>query len=133
MCVFCKIVKGEIPSYKIYENDDVLAFLDIAQLTNGHTLIIPKKHYENIFALDEDISAKLLQATAVVARMLQQKLNINDLNLINNNGAKAGQEVNHYHLHLLPRYDGDNVKFSFQKKEINHENLKAIQQKILGN
>jgi histidine triad (HIT) family protein len=133
MCVFCKIVKGEIPSYKIYENKNVLAFLDISQVTPGHTLVIPKKHYENIFELDEKISGELFKATNEIAKKLQKKLQINALNIINNNGPLAGQEVFHYHIHLLPRYENDNVKFNYPKHEFDKQKLEEIHKKILGN
>lgn len=131
MCVFCKIVAGEIPSYKLYEDDDVLAFLDIAQVTTGHVLVIPKKHYKDIFALDKDIAQKLFAATVEMAQKLQKNLKINDLNLVNNNGKKAGQEVDHYHLHLLPRYLDDGVEFKFKRQNLSQDEMKKIQEKIL--
>lgn len=131
MCVFCKIVAGEIPSYKLYEDDDVLAFLDIAQVTTGHVLVIPKKHYKDIFALDKDIAQKLFAATVEMAQKLQKNLKINDLNLVNNNGKKAGQEVDHYHLHLLPRYLDDDVEFKFKRQNLSQDEMKKIQEKIL--
>jgi len=131
MCVFCKIVAGEIPSYKLYEDDDVLAFLDIAQVTTGHVLVIPKKHYKDIFTLDKDIAQKLFAATVEMAQKLQKNLKINDLNLVNNNGKKAGQEVDHYHLHLLPRYLDDDVEFKFKRQNLSQDEMKKIQEKIL--
>lgn len=131
MCVFCKIVAGEIPSYKLYEDDDVLAFLDIAQVTTGHVLVIPKKHYKDIFALDKNIAQKLFAATVEMAQKLQKNLKINDLNLVNNNGKKAGQEVDHYHLHLLPRYLDDGVEFKFKRQNLSQDEMKKIQEKIL--
>src|SRR5690554_6990990 len=79
MCVFCKIVEGEIPAYKVYEDDDILAFLDISQVTVGHTLVIPKKHYENIFELDEEGASKLFKAVTKVAKQLKTSLQIENL------------------------------------------------------
>ncbi|HEY8445102.1 MAG TPA: HIT family protein [Bacilli bacterium] len=131
MCVFCKIVNGEIPAYKVYEDNDVLAFLDISQITFGHTLVIPKKHYQNIFELDEETSQKLFRVVNMITKKMQKNLQINDLNIINNNGKLAGQEVNHYHIHLLPRYENDQVEFSFPKHEIDHEKLQDALKKIL--
>lgn len=133
MCVFCKIVAGEIPSYKVYEDDDILAFLDVAQVTSGHVLVIPKKHYQNIFELDDEISQKIFVVTVRIAKKLQENLKINNLNIINNNGKKAGQEVDHYHLHLLPRYLNDNVEFKFNKQNLSKETMIEIQEKILDN
>src|SRR5690554_5756674 len=131
MCVFCKIVAGEIPSYKVYEDDDILAFLDVAQVTSGHVLVIPKKHYQNIFELDDEISQKIFVVTVRIAKKLQENLKINNLNIINNNGKKAGQEVDHYHLHLLPRYLNDNVEFKFKRQNLSQDEMKKIQEKIL--
>ena len=105
MCIFCKIAKGEIPCYKIYEDNDFLAFLDLSQATKGHTLIIPKKHYDNIFSLDEKIDIMLPVVT--VAKALKKSLKIDNINMINNNGPLAVQTINHFHIHLIPRYDND--------------------------
>ena len=96
MCVFCKIINNEIPCYKVYEDDQVIAFLDISQVTHGHTLVVPKKHYENIFVLDEAIAGELYKAVVKVSNILKKGLNLTDLNIINNNGPVAGQTVNHY-------------------------------------
>lgn len=110
MCLFCKIANGEINSYKVYEDNDFLAFLDISQQTFGHTLVIPKRHFDNIFQLDESTSTKYMTVIAKVANILKDKLQINDLNIFNNNGELAGQTVNHIHFHLVPRTKDDGFK-----------------------
>ena len=107
MCLFCKIANGEINSYKVYEDNDFLAFLDISQQTYGHTLVVPKKHSSNIFELDEETSTKYMTVISKVANILKEKLGINDLNIFQNNGSLAGQTVNHIHFHLVPRYEND--------------------------
>lgn len=102
-CLFCKIVNGEIPSYKIYEDDIVLAFLDIHPDTVGHTLIIPKKHYLDISDIDENTLIHIVRITKALKIRLGEKLNCDGLTLIQNNGD--AQEIKHFHLHLKPFYN----------------------------
>ncbi|MEC1377607.1 HIT family protein [Heyndrickxia oleronia] len=103
-CIFCKIVNGEIPSAKIYEDEHVMAFIDISQVTKGHTLIIPKIHKENIFELTPEIASHLFEVVPKIANALKKEFNPIGMNLVNNNGEQAGQTVFHFHLHLIPRY-----------------------------
>ena len=130
MCVFCKIIDGSIPSYKVFEDSEVLAFLDLSQLTIGHTLVIPKKHVENIFELDSNTASNLFERVVLVANLLKKNLNINDLNLINNNGKLASQTVNHYHIHLLPRYENDEFKFSSLPNKLSEEDFLILKEQI---
>ena len=102
-CIFCKIINGEIPSAKVYENDDVLAFLDLTQVTEGHTLVIPKKHKQNIYELEPETASKLFEAVPEIANALKANFTPEGMNILNNNDAIAGQSVFHYHLHLIPR------------------------------
>ncbi|SDC22410.1 HIT family protein [Shouchella lonarensis] len=104
-CIFCKIVEGNVPATKIYEDDDTLAFFDISQVTKGHTLVIPKAHHENIYTLPADSAAKLFSVVPKIATALKETFQVQGMNVLNNNGEKAGQSVFHYHLHLLPRYE----------------------------
>ncbi|MED4269921.1 HIT family protein [Geobacillus stearothermophilus] len=109
-CIFCKIVNGELPAAKVYEDEHVLAFLDISQVTKGHTLVIPKVHTENVFTLTPEAAGRLFRAVPVIANALNKAFSPVGLNLLNNNGEQAGQTVFHYHLHLIPRYGkGDGV------------------------
>ncbi|MFV2048674.1 HIT family protein [Metabacillus sp. YM-086] len=103
-CIFCKIVKGEIPSAKVFENEHVIAFLDISQVTKGHTLVVPKVHRENIYELTPEIASKLFEVVPQIANSIKEQFQPVGLNLLNNNGEKAGQSVFHYHMHILPRY-----------------------------
>lgn len=128
MCVFCEIVNGNIPCYKIYEDDNFLAFLDLSQATLGHTLVVPKKHYENIFDLDENLP--LLKVVSKIAKALKKGLGVSDLNIVNNNGPLAGQTINHFHVHLIPRYEGDKVSFIFGENKISNDEFKALVNKI---
>ena len=110
MCVFCKIISGEFNSSKIYEDDKVLAILDLSQATYGHTLVMPKMHYENIFDLDEETAKHLFSVVKKISNHYKEVLpNLKGINLLNNNGSRAGQTVMHYHMHILPRYDDDDL------------------------
>jgi len=114
MSVFEKFVAKEIPSYIVYEDDLVMAFLDIMQSTKGHTLVIPKKKYENIFEIPEELLKHLIAVTKMLAEKIKIAFNADGINLLNNNGKAAGQTVFHYHFHIIPRYENDNFKVSFE-------------------
>lgn len=122
MTVFEMIVDNKIPSYKIYEDDLVLAFLDISQVTKGHTLVIPKKAYDNIFSIDEDTLKHLIAVTKKISHAIDKAYEPKGINLLNNNGAIAGQTVFHYHMHIIPRYDETTLETLFRTKhEITNE------------
>ncbi|RWR14587.1 HIT family protein [Siminovitchia fortis] len=128
-CIFCKIVNGELPSAKVFENEDILAFLDISQITKGHTLVIPKVHKEDIFEMDEETAAKLFSAVPKIARAIKAEFGAKGMNLLNNNGSFAGQEVFHYHMHLIPRYDendGFSKRFVSHQSEYSSEDLQTM-------
>ena len=129
MCIFCKIINGEIPSKKVYEDDDVLAILDISQATLGHTLVMPKKHYANILEIPSDEYSKVMLKVKEIANKINTNLKPNGINVLNNCGEVAGQTVMHYHVHILPRYtDNDiNIGFTDHSKDINlDEVLKKV-------
>ena len=107
-CLFCKIIKNEIPSMTIYEDDIVKAFLDINPSTNGHTLIIPKKHYENIYDVDNETLTYIFNIAKDISKEYKEKLNCEGTTFIQNN--ELGQDVKHFHLHLLPRYKEDSLR-----------------------
>ena len=129
-CLFCKIVKDEIPSEKIYENEKFLAFLDLFPATEGHTLIIPKKHYENIFDIPEDVLKDSMEVAQKIASLLKEKLGAEGINLLNSNNKIAQQEVPHYHIHVIPRYSKDKFEIIFKNK-IKDKELKETAKKIL--
>lgn len=106
-CIFCKIVAGEIPSHKVYEDDSALAFLDIAPSSRGHTLVVPRVHAQSLYDISAHSLAATTAATQAVAHILRSKLQPDGLNVFQNNGAAAGQEVFHYHVHLVPRRAGE--------------------------
>ena len=117
-CVFCKIIDGQIPSLKVYEDEHVYAFMDIMPLTKGHTLLIPKTHCKDLFEMPEDVARNLYAAAPKVANAIKAAFNPIGMNTINNNGAAAGQTVFHYHLHLVPRYDdADGYKVEWNSRQ----------------
>ena len=130
-CIFCRIVAGEIPAHKVYEDEQSLAFLDIRPASRGHTLVIPKEHAVDIF----DISPESLAATTLcaqtVARTLRAKLNPDGMNVYQNNGAAAGQEVMHYHLHLVPRWESRQATLG-RRAETDHGALGALAAELRG-
>jgi histidine triad (HIT) family protein len=109
-CIFCKIVKGEIPCQKLYENDSVLAFLDIGPVNKGHALVIPKKHYESLFDIPDDSLTLIAKAAKKVAKAVMQATQAEGLNLLQNNYKVAGQLVPHAHFHIIPRFGDDGFK-----------------------
>lgn len=109
-CIFCKIIRGEIPAYKVYEDEIFLAFLDIAPINPGHTLLITKEHYDNFLALPEELAMKAAAALKKIAPAVIKAVETNDFNLGLNNGSGAGQAVGHVHWHIMPRRDGDGHK-----------------------
>lgn len=112
-CIFCKIINGEIPCYKLYEDDFVLCFLDINPESNGHTLIIPKNHYKDLNDIDEEVLNHIMKISKKIKKLLEDKLNIDGLTLVQNNGDI--QEVKHYHLHLKPYYKNKQEKINIEE------------------
>lgn len=108
-CIFCKIIKGDIPSYTIYEDEIVKVILDINPVSNGHMLIIPKTHYVNLMDIDVSVLSHIMNTSKDLYKKYKDKLNMDGLSITQNNDY--GQEVKHYHLHLIPRYENDNIEF----------------------
>lgn len=132
-CIFCKIIAGDIPTAKVYEDEDVFAFLDISQVTKGHTLIVPKTHVKNIYETKEAIASSLFARVPKVARAIEQAFNPAGVNVLSNTGEFAGQSVFHLHIHLIPRYDesdGYNVKWVTHNDDYTNEEHLAIAEAI---
>jgi len=108
-CLFCKIVKGEIPCHKIYEDKDFLAFLDVNPKREGHTLIIPKKHYQDVFDIPEEVFKGLMLVVQKLAKKLKNSGKVEGVNLLHASGKTAQQSVFHFHFHLVPRRAGDGL------------------------
>lgn len=129
-CIFCKIVKGEIPSEKIYEDEISFAFLDIHPVNLGHTLLIPKKHFETIYDLPEEIATHLIKIAQKIGNSLKN-LGADGTNITTNNGEAAGQIIFHSHIHIIPRFKNDNLS-SWPQKEYKKGEAKKIQEKIIS-
>ena len=130
MCVFCKIIDGAIPSSKVYEDDEVLAILDLSQTTKGHTIVMPKKHYANMLEIPTDEFASLMGKVKTIAQLLVTKLSANGCNILINTNESAGQTVMHLHVHIIPRFDetdGINIEF----KENPNADLAAVLKEII--
>ncbi len=122
-CIFCKIAAGEIPSATLYEDEDFRVILDIEPASKGHALILPKEHYANLYELDDEIAAKVLVLAKKLVTALKDILGCDGYNIVQNNGKAAGQTVFHYHMHLIPRYEKDNVRIGWTPGKLN-ENFK---------
>lgn len=131
-CIFCKIAAGEIESAKVFENEDVFAFLDAFPDTPGHTLIVPKKHFENIFDIDETILQEVMLVGKKVSIVMKDTLGATGIHLANNNGKDAHQEVLHFHLHVVPRYENDGLQMYGARDKIKPslEELKTVAKKM---
>lgn len=133
-CVFCKIITGDIPSYTVYEDDVVKAFLDISQVTPGHTLVVPKKHVPDLFAYDSQLAVDVFSRIPKIATAIKaSNPDIKAMNVVNNNGELAYQSVFHSHFHLIPRYtkdDGFSMTFTDNTDKYSSEELQKIQKQI---
>ena len=130
-CIFCKIVAGEIPASKVYEDDHFLAFLDISQVTPGHTLVIPKKHARNLLEMTPDETAALFNIVSRVTKKVESATQPQGMNIISNMEEIAGQSVFHTHVHILPRYSQeDDLKIDFIAHEPHFAHLAQLAKEI---
>ena len=131
-CIFCKIIKEEIPCAKVYENDEVLAFLDISPVNKGHVLVLPKKHFENIENLPDEILCEIARTIKKLSKAALKAVGADSFNLGLNNGKNAGQLVQHVHFHIMPRFENDGYKLWIGKKYTEGE-MKKIAKSIKKN
>jgi histidine triad (HIT) family protein len=116
-CIFCKLVKGEIPSAKVYEDELTIAFMDIGQATPGHVLVASKRHAVNLLELTPEEAGAVMRTARHVAAAVNQAFAPDGINIFQANGAPAGQTVFHFHLHVLPRYAGDGLSVTWKRQE----------------
>ena len=116
-CIFCMIKDGQIPSAKVYENEYVMAFLDLSQANVGHTLVIPKVHADTLLNLDDKNYCEVMKAVKKLANVILKATNADGINIINNSYEAAGQTVMHAHVHIIPRFKNDNIRFEFPNNE----------------
>lgn len=129
-CIFCKIAKGEIPSNTIYEDEEFRVILDLGPATRGHALILPKKHADNLYELSDETVASAMKLARRMALLMKEKLHCDGLNLMQNNGEAAGQTVSHFHVHVIPRYEGDGQSINWVKGKPSQEELEAVRKEI---
>lgn len=131
-CIFCKIANKEIPGKYVYEDDVCVAFLDLSQVTTGHTLVVPKAHVKNILEADPKLSSHLFEVVTMLSQKITKNLGAKGCNILSNANEVAGQTVMHYHIHIIPRYEeceGFNMTFKDNSGKVN---LDEIQAKIIG-
>ncbi len=125
-CIFCKIINNQINSNKVFENKNFIAILDAFPANDSHILVIPKEHYSNIFDIPNDVMQEAYSIAHNLGSKLKSELNINNINILQNNGVIAGQTVDHFHIHLIPRYENDTVVFKSTPVEISQERIQEI-------
>ncbi|MBO4901799.1 MAG: HIT family protein [Lachnospiraceae bacterium] len=125
-CIFCKLANGEIPTNTIYEDNGFRVILDAAPATKGHALILPKDHYDDLYGIDADVAADAMRLAKKMAGHMTEKLGCAGFNLVQNNGACAGQTVFHFHLHLIPRYENDGAGLTWKQTDPDAEAQKAL-------
>ena len=129
-CIFCRIANGEIPTNTIYEDDSFRVILDTAPAARGHALILPKEHYADLFSVPEDEAADAIRLAKKIAALQMNRLHADGLNLVQNNGAAAGQTVQHFHIHLIPRYDHDGQKIGWTPGNPSAEELDRVRESL---
>lgn len=129
-CIFCKIIKGDIPSYTIYEDDEFKVILDVGPVSKGHALILPKNHYQDLYELPEDTAADAIKLAKRMMIQMTEKLGCDGFNICQNNKEAADQTVPHFHMHLVPRYNGGQKFFSYTPLAFSPEEMAGIKDTI---
>ena len=125
-CIFCKLANGVFPTRTVYEDESFRVILDLGPATKGHALILTKSHAANLYELPDDVAAKVLPLAKKIATQMKEKLGCDGLNLVQNNGEVAGQTVMHFHLHLIPRYEGDGQSILWKPTEPSEQELDEV-------
>lgn len=131
-CIFCKILAGEIPSTAVYEDDSFRAILDASPAARGHVIILPKNHASNIFELPDEDASKIMVVAKKIATALKKTYHCDGVNILQNNGEAAGQTVFHLHVHVIPRFENDDVKIGWKQGDM-PEDMAAIADEIKAN
>lgn len=130
-CIFCKIINGDIPSRKLYEDDKFIVILDVGPASKGHALILPKEHYANIYEMPEDLCAEAMKVAKKMAAKMTDALQADGFNILQNNGEAAGQTVFHFHMHLIPRYKDAEPLFEYNPLSFEAAEMEAILEAIV--
>ena len=131
-CIFCKIIEGEIPSMRVYEDEDCVAMMDINPASPGHTLILPKKHLADLSEMDEELAGRLMMVAKKIGLRQKQALGADGFNVVQNNGRAAGQTVFHYHIHVIPRYAGGPQMVVWEPTSPTREQLSELCERLSG-
>lgn len=129
-CIFCKIANGEIPSYTLYEDDMFRVIFDLSPASKGHALVLPKEHFRNLFDIEEKYAKEAMLVAKKVTAAMKEVLGCDGFNVLQNNEEVAGQTVFHFHMHLIPRYENDNLKISWNPGELNKDSAEEIAKSI---
>jgi len=129
-CIFCKIAKGEIPCSKVYEDENVLAFLDISPANKGHTLIIPKEHFETLIDIPVGLLSKMMKTARKVSKKVEKKLKAEGYNIMMSNREAGEQVVKHAHIHVIPRYKSDDFKLVWTHKKYEEGEMEKYREKL---
>jgi len=130
-CIFCKIALGEIPAATLYEDEDFRVILDLAPASKGHALIIPKEHYRNLYDLSEELASKVFVLAKRMTNKMREVLGCEGYNIVQNNEEQAGQTVFHFHMHLIPRYKGDQVGLCWNPGKLEDADKEELLQKLV--
>lgn len=131
-CIFCRIADGEIPAHTFYEDGDVVAFLDANPVSEGHALVVPKEHAETLPQLSGESTDAVFAAVRDAVRTMQDELDVDGVNVLQNNGEAAGQEVPHVHVHVIPRTPGDGLELAFDQDELDDETAEELVARLEG-
>lgn len=131
-CIFCKIAAGEIPSTTLYEDQDFRVILDLGPASKGHALILPKEHYANIYEIPDELASKAIILAKKMAGIMTRALNCDGFNIVQNNGEPAGQTVFHFHMHLIPRYEDDQVGLTWNPGSLTEEDKEEVLRKVMA-
>ncbi len=129
-CIFCKIANGQIPSHTLYEDERFRVIFDLGPATKGHALILPKEHFDNIYELDDETASNAFLIAKKMASAMKKAFEADGFNIIQNNGEPAGQTVFHFHMHLIPRYEGDKAIGFWKPGNITDEELQVLEEKV---
>ena len=129
-CIFCKLANGDIPTNTLYEDDCVRVIFDAEPAAEGHVLILPKEHFDNIYELNDDTAGHVFKVAKTIATAMNKTLDMDGLNVVQNNGEAAGQTVFHFHMHIIPRHNDDTVNVGWEKHKVSSERIKDITDEV---
>ena len=129
-CIFCKIANGEFDSFTVYEDNDFRGIMDISPASKGHVIILPKKHAADIYELEEEIASKIYVVAKKIAVAVKEVTGCDGVNVLQNNGEAAGQTVFHLHMHVIPRWNNDSIKITWEQTQGEQDVLKGLAEEI---